>query len=83
MAKKPSIKELHDSYRVVFESKDGERVLYHLCKIGFVNDTTYVPGDPHETAHREGQRRLVLSILRFIARSPQDILKLTEEIYNE
>lgn len=77
------LKQLHDSYRAVFDSKDGERVLTHLCKVGFVNDTSYVSGDPYETAHREGQRRLVLSILRFLDRTPQEILHITEELTNE
>ena len=77
------LKQLHDSYRAIFDNKDGERVLAHLCKVGFVNDTSYVCGDPYETAHREGQRRFVLSILRFLNRTPQEIIHITEEITNE
>jgi hypothetical protein len=82
-AKPPHIVELHDSYKKVFSSPDGERVLEHLCRVGFVFDTSYVSGDPHETAHREGQRRLVLSILRFIERDPRELLQRLEGNTNE
>ena len=84
MPRQPSnIVELNDSYKKTFSTPDGERVLKHLCKIGFVGDTTYVAGDPYETAHREGQRRLVLSILRFLERDPRILLKQLEELQNE
>ena len=78
--KTPTVQELHDSYKAVFSTKDGERVLDHLCKVGFIAETTYVVGDPIETAHREGKRRLVLSILRFLERDPRYIIKLMEEV---
>ena len=64
-------------------TKDGEAVLNHLASIGYVNDPTYVPGDTHETAHREGMRRIVISILRFIDKSPQELLNLQQENTNE
>lgn len=72
------LQKLHDSYRAVFTTPDGEEILKHLCKIGYVFDTSYVVGDSHETAHREGQRRLVLSILRFVGRDPKDILAMIQ-----
>jgi hypothetical protein len=75
--------ELQDSYKKIFSTPDGERVLEHLCKVGFIGDTTYVSGDPTETAHREGQRRLVLSILRFLERDARQLLKQLEELRNE
>jgi hypothetical protein len=83
MAKPSNIVELHDSYKRVFSTPDGERVLEHLCKVSFVFDTSYVSGDSHETAHREGQRRLVLSILRFMERDPRELLKRLEGNENE
>ena len=55
--KSQDLMKLHDSYKVIFSTPDGERVLDHLCKISFLADTSYVAGDPYETAHREGQRR--------------------------
>lgn len=80
---RPNVVELHDSYKKTFSTPDGERVLEHLCKVGFLADTTYVAGDPTETAHREGQRRLVLSILRFLERDARQLLKRLEELNNE
>ena len=74
---------LHTSYRAIFMTKDGEAVLNHLASIGYVNEATYVPGDTHETAHREGMRRIVISILRFIDKSPQELLNLQQENTNE
>ena len=77
--KQPKLNELHDAYRAVFSTADGERVLEHLCKIAFIHDSTYVQGDPYESAHREGQRRLILSILRFCDRDPREIMQLMQE----
>jgi hypothetical protein len=51
------------SYQRIFDGPEGEFVLQHLMKVGFVNKSTFVKGDPYETALNEGARRLVLSIL--------------------
>jgi hypothetical protein len=75
--------ELHTDMRAVFLTESGNRVLNYLCKIAHVNEATYVPGDTHETAHREGMRRVVLSILRFIDRDPQELLNLPKEVEDE
>lgn len=80
MTKPVNMVELHDSYKKTFSTPDGERVLNHLCKVGFISDTSYVSGDPTESAHREGQRRLVLSILRFLERDPREFMKRLEEL---
>ncbi len=77
------ISELHSEMRAVFLTPSGEKVLNYLCKIAHVNEATYVPGDTHETAHREGMRRVVLSILRFIDRDPQELLNLPKETIDE
>ena len=79
----PKTSDVHASYRAVFLTPDGKRVLNHLCKVGFVNDTTYVNANSHESAHREGMRRVVLSILRFIDRDPQEFLNLEKEAIDE
>lgn len=68
--------KLNEAYKKVFDSKDGELVLTDLCKKGFILDTTYVPNNAHETSHREGMRRLILSILRFLNKRPEDILQM-------
>lgn len=84
LAKKVGLEKLHEHYKAVFNSKDGEIVLDHLCKTGFVLDTTHVPGDSHETAHREGMRRIVTSILKFLGKKPEDFKNmLNMEVTNE
>lgn len=72
---------LHGSYRVVFDpgSPHVRRVLRHLCKVGHVLDTTFVAGDPYQTALHEGERRMVLSLLRFIHKNPESLIKQLEE----
>ncbi len=80
---KNPLSEIHDDMRAVFLTDSGNRVLNYLCKIAHVNEATYVPGDTHETAHREGMRRVVLSILRFIDKDPQELLNLPKEAENE
>tara|TARA_R100000687_G_C6396789_1_gene139909 strand:+ start:438 stop:725 length:288 start_codon:yes stop_codon:yes gene_type:complete len=82
-SKKIGLEKLNEHYKVVFSSKDGEIVLSHLCKTGFVLDTTHVPGDSHETAHREGMRRIVVSILKFIGKQPSDFKDMLKEAINE
>jgi len=83
VARKPKPTELQDSYKAVFNTKDGERVLEHLCHVAYMHVPSYVTGDSHETAHREGMRRIVLSILRFLEKDPREIQLYTQEIYND
>lgn len=74
--------DVKDSYRAVFETDDGRKVLEHLARNCYLYSPTYVPNDPNETAHREGMRRVVLSIVRELA-SPDDLLsKMIEESFN-
>ena len=84
MSNKVGLEKINELYKKVFDSKDGQLVLNHLCKTGFVLDTTHVPGDSHETAHREGMRRIVVSILRFVEKKPEDFKNmLNMEVINE
>jgi len=78
MARK-KLNEIHDSYRAVFDSPDGERVLEHLVKVGFVDISTHTPGDSHDTAYKEGKRSIVISILRFIERDPRELLRQVQQ----
>jgi hypothetical protein len=64
---------LKESYRRIFDTPDGEIVLRHICRHAHVFGTTFVKGDPYETALREGERRLALSILRFIYREDRSV----------
>jgi len=78
MARK-KLNEIHDSYRAVFDSPDGERVLEHLVKVGYVDIPTHTPGDSHDTAFKEVKRSIVISILRFIERDPRELLRQVQQ----
>ena len=67
-----------DQYLRVFDNPDGRLVLEHLMKVGFVFNPTYVAGDPTETAHREGMRRIVMSILRMVKIDDKKLMEMFE-----
>lgn len=72
------------SFKQVFGTEDGQRVLRHILKMGFVTSTTFVAGDPHRSAMNEGSRRLALSILKLVHSDPKKLVdQLTEEMKNE
>ena len=70
---------IHGSYVRVFDSPDGEAVLHHIMKQGFVTRSTFVEGDPQQTALNEGSRRLALSILKFAKKDHQQLIKQIEQ----
>lgn len=71
--------DLHEKYQGTFKSPDGEFVLKHLMKIGHIYESTFVPGDPTATAFREGQRHIVLTILRGINKDTAELIKQIED----
>lgn len=71
---------LAQDYKKTFEHEAGRRVLKHLAKIGYVMETTYCPGDPDETKHREGMRRIVLSILKILHKDELQLLERINEL---
>lgn len=64
MNKQPTLKAIAQSYQDTFESKPGQKVLADLERV--CNRETYVRGDTHETAYREGQRRIYRRIVKMI-----------------
>ncbi len=50
------------AFQRLFASEDGEIVLSYLSRTCFENRPTYVPGDTHESAFREGVRGVILRI---------------------
>jgi hypothetical protein len=75
--------QIHSAYKRVFESEDGQVVLRHLMKIGYMTRSTFVAGDPQRTALNEGSRRLVLSILRITKKNPQEIQREIEDLTHD
>lgn len=74
---------LNDAYKRVFDGPDGELVLAHLAKVSYVFTSTFVQGDTHMTAMNEGQRRLVLSIMRQLNIDFKRLQELSQEIQDE
>jgi hypothetical protein len=59
-------------YRIVFGSAEGKRVLYDLIARHYVLGTTF-SGEQLTMAYCEGQRDVVLHILRYMQMTPRDI----------
>jgi hypothetical protein len=78
--------DLHGSFQRVFgdpDLPDGKVVLRAILREGFVTRTTFVAGDPHQTALNEGSRRLALSILRHVHRDHKEMVNQVEEMIRE
>jgi hypothetical protein len=58
-------------YRQAFNTAEGLVVLDDLKKRFNLNATTFERGDPHYSAYLEGQRSVVLSIMRFMEEKQQ------------
>lgn len=58
-------------YRQAFNTAEGLVVLDDLKKRFNLNATTFERGDPHYSAYLEGQRSVVLSIMRFMEEQQQ------------
>jgi hypothetical protein len=54
--------QLQADYRACFLGASWDRVLADLARLGFMAETTFVPGDPCHSAFREGARSVVLHI---------------------
>lgn len=67
--------KVQKAYQSVFAGPEGELVMEHLCQQGFVFQSTFVRGDPEETLLNEGARRLVLSLIKKVNFTPNQLPK--------
>ena len=74
---------LRAAYHRVFDGPDGRTVLQHIAKKGHIFSSTFVAGDPHETALNEGMRRLALSILRAFYKNESALLDQLADEYRD
>lgn len=72
------ISDLLIAYKTVFDTPEGERVLYDLMNTFFIFNSTMDP-NPHELAYNEGQRSVILRIVKTLGTNPERILKLLEQ----
>lgn len=56
--------KVENAYRELFGSPTGQLVLSHLLHVCHAYESSYKPGDPHETTFREGERHIAMLILR-------------------
>lgn len=61
------IEEMKLAYRRAFNNDDGQRVLADLKSRFSFEASTFIPGDPHYSAFKEGQRDAVLLIVRMLS----------------
>jgi hypothetical protein len=69
-------------YRMVFGSAEGKRVIHDLIARHYVLGSTFA-GDPITMAHNEGQREVVLHILRYMQMKPSDIPQARETMLQQ
>lgn len=74
---------VHSDYVAVFSTPEGQRVLNHICKVGFISKPTRIKGDPEQSQENEGMRRLALSILRFANVDHAELVKQIEKEYSD
>ena len=60
------LEQLQITYRQVFGTIEGQQVLEDLQRRYHLNATTFERGDPHYSAFLEGQRDVVLTIMRLM-----------------
>ena len=68
--KEKTTQELSSHYRRVFTGDDGQVIMEHLKLCHNFYRTSQVKGDPHESAFQEGQRYVVLNILKMLENEP-------------
>jgi len=71
---------LKDDYIKVFSTSEGKRVLVDLSRSGFINKSTFQPGDPYITARNEGMRTAVLHIIDMSKREKESTKEKTQAV---
>jgi hypothetical protein len=64
------------AYRNLFAAGEGRRVLDDLARYCRTGTTSFVAGDPHQTAFNEGARDAFLHIAELAGLTPTDIAQL-------
>ena len=65
-------KQLVMDFLSAFTSEGGKRVVERLSKLCNENEPTYVDGNTHGSAYKEGQRSVILHIRRMLAKNPHE-----------
>lgn len=70
---------LQETYVAVFDNPQGQQVLKHLCKTYKVSRSAFAPGQPDLTAYMNGQRDVIVAILRQINKDTTKLIQQIEE----
>lgn len=70
--------DLVRAYKNTFSTDEGKAVLHDLMKTFHVLQST-MDSNPHEVAYKEGERSVVLRILRTINTDANDLEKILNE----
>lgn len=71
---------LFAAYKQIFGSPTGQKVLHDLMKTHYVMASTFTSEATHETAFKEGERAVVLRILKLTQIDLSQMQKYIEEI---
>lgn len=63
-------------YHITFGSEHGQRVFADLLRRAGLMQSTYAPGDTHETARREGARRFGLELVEIVTSDPDAVARM-------
>lgn len=80
--KKQAIKKLNKltAYKRVFSTQDGKVVLLDMMRSHFVLSSTFSGENTHESASKDGERMVVLRILKILNMDLSSLQKHIEEI---
>lgn len=70
--------ELRQDYARAFDGARGQRLLRDLAEYCNVGSTSFVPGDPHQTAFREGQRDVFNHVAGILGLKPDAFATILE-----
>lgn len=78
-------REVAAAYRALFDAERPERrlVLADLAAYCNVGVTSFVPGDPHQTALNEGRRDAFLHLAEMLALDPAEFPSLLAEVVRD
>lgn len=68
------------AYKRLFSTPDGKIVLKDLMREHFILGTTFVAGKPDVSDHNDGERDVVIRILKFVGVNLDELQKYIEEI---
>jgi hypothetical protein len=73
-------KKLISQYKRLFSTSDGKAVLHDLM-LGhhYLNSSTFVPGDPYQSAKNEGSREVVIKIIAILKMDPEKLNEFVTE----